>query len=838
MKHKTIWILFIIVLAGGSFLRLWRLADRPMHTDEAVHAEKFGTLLEEDSYFYDPEEFHGPTLNYFTRVSSWLKGEATYRQIDEVTLRIVPAVFGVGLILTPFFFIRGTNWRVVFFSSVLIAFSPAFVYYSRYYIQEMLLVFFTACFLGCGWRYVDSRKLIWVVLSGVSVGLMHATKETFIFAVFAAILGMGFLFFYDKSNKFIRCSHLLTAVAAMVTTSVLFYSSFGTNPQGIIDSLTTYGVWIQRAGSQSVHVHPWYYYLNLLTWMEFIEPISWNEDGIVALAVCGLLFTFMRKTTPSTKPALLRFFSIYTLSLVIVYCLIPYKTPWCLLSFLFGMAILAGFAIDRLVGSPETLLGKYCVRVLLIIFVIVSPIVQSWCLSFQYPADPINPYVYAHTGTDIYTMVNAVKKAADTSKEGVKTPIQIIAAGDDYWPFPWYLRKFSQAGYWNHVDDSAPQSPIILANAKCEQKLLSMLYTAPPAGQKHLYVPLFDEMLQLRPGVQWRGYIRKDLWDQMHSQSSPPVLLEEKGVSILKVQPDKKKIDNLVKFSHRAMNANFEVFIQHDDGTYAGRAARDAFQEVDRLEGILSRFIENSDVARINQLAPGEFAIVDEDTMNCLRIARRGWQLTDGAFDVTIGDLIHAWKNNDLQKAETLLANRPSMKMLELTDDFSVKVLTENIRVDLGGIGKGYAVDKIAEILNEWGIKNALIHGGASSVLAMAPPEGKNGWRITLTNPSDNSKIASLEMKNEVLSCSGLQRGQHIINPFTGQPVADRRACWIRTKSSAALADALTTAGMIMPVEKIRSLREQIPEMVVMLLMSTEGQELKLDKIGTWPDNQ
>ncbi len=828
----------MIVLAGGSFLRLWRLADRPMHTDEAVHAEKFGTLLEEGSYFYDAEEFHGPTLNYFTLFSSWLRGEKNYAEISETTLRLVPAVFGILLMLTPLFFVRGLGVRVVFFGCVLIAFSPAFVYYSRYYIQEMLLVFFTAGFLGCGWRYVDSRKLIWVVLSGVSVGLMHATKETFVFAVFAAILGLAFLFFYDKSNKFIRCSHLLAAVAAMVVTSILFYSSFGTNPQGMIGSLTTYGVWIQRAGGQSVHAHPWYYYLNLLTWLEFIEPIFWNEDGIVALAVCGLLFAFMRRTTPSTKPALLRFFSIYTLSLVVVYCLIPYKTPWCLLSFLFGMAILAGFAIDRLVESSETLLGKYCVRVLLIIFVIVSPIAQSWCLSFHYPADPINPYVYAHTGTDIYTMVNAVEKVADTSKEGVKTPIQIIAAGDDYWPFPWYLRKFSQAGYWNHVDDSAPQSTIILANAKCEQKLLSMLYTAPPAGQKHLYVPLFDEMLQLRPGVQWRGYIRKDLWDRTHSEPLPVVSPDKEGVSILKVQPDKKKIDNLVKFSHRAMNANFEVFIQHDDGTYAGRAARAAFQEVDRLEGVFSRFIENSDVARINQLAPGEVAVLDKDTVNCLRIAQQGWQLTDGAFDITIGDLIHAWKSNDPQKAETLLANRPSMEMLELTDDFSIKAMGENISVDLGGIGKGYAVDKIAEILTEWNIERAFIHGGASSVLAMGPPIGQAGWPVTLTNPADNLKIMSLEMKNEVLSCSGLQRGQHIINPFTGRPVTDRRACWIRIKADAALADALTTAGMIMPVEKIRSLQEQIPEMAVMLLMSTEEQELKLDKIGTWPDNQ
>jgi len=435
-------------------------------------------------------------------------------------------------------------------------------------------------------------------------------------------------------------------------------------------------------------------------------------------------------------------------------------------------------------------------------------------------------------------MVDAIEKASDASTEGTKTPLQVIAAEDDYWPFPWYLRKFSQVGYWDQVDDSAARATIILANAKCEQELLNVLYTVPPAGEKHLYMPLFDEILQLRPGVEWRGYIRKDLWDRMHSEPAPIVSPKKERVSILKVQPDKKKIDNLVKFSHRAMNANFEVFIQHGDGTYAGRAARAAFQEVDRLETVLSRFIENSDVVRINQLTPGESAILDEDTMNCLRIARQGWQLTDGAFDVTIGNIIDAWKSNDVQKAESLLANQPNMDMLELNANFSVKVLAENVNVDLGGIGKGYAVDKIAEILNEWGIKKALIHGGASSVLAMAPPKGRSGWRVTLTNPADNSKIMCLEMKNEVLSCSGLERGRHIINPFTGQPITDRRACWVHMKSNAALADALTTAGMIMSIEKIRSLQEEIPEMAIMLLMVTEEQKPTLEKVGIWPDNQ
>jgi len=179
----------------------------------------------------------------------------------------------------------------------------------------------------------------------------------------------------------------------MITTSVLFYSSFGTNPQGIIDSVATYSIWIQRAGGQSAHVHPWYYYLNLLTWLEFIEPITWNEDTIVVLAVIGLFFAFTRRTIFAEKPALVRFLAIYTLILTVIYCLIPYKTPWCLLSFLFGMALLAGFVLDWLVGISETISEKCTVGLLIVVFVIASPVIQSWALNFSFFYTPFIQYL-------------------------------------------------------------------------------------------------------------------------------------------------------------------------------------------------------------------------------------------------------------------------------------------------------------------------------------------------------------------------------------------------------------------------------------------------------------
>ncbi len=810
-----------------------------MHTDEAVHAEKFSALLQKGDYVYDPEEFHGPTLNYFTRVCTFLRGEKNYSEINEASLRLISAVFGIGLILTPLFFLKDINRRAVFFASMLIAFSPAFVYYSRYYIQEMLLVFFTSWFLGGLWQYFKTQKGIWLILSGIAAGLMHASKETFVFSFGTALLALFFFRIWHKPCKKPRISHLLSAVVAMGLTSALLYSSFGTNPQGILDSVSTYGIWLKRGAGQSVHIHPWYYYLDLLTWLEFIEPISWNEDGIAALALMGLCFILFRTKTRPDKAGFGQFIAIYTLTLTVIYALIPYKTPWCMLSFLYGMAVLAGVAIDRLLVISVKIPGKICMGLLIFIFVIAGPIVQSWMLNFRYSSDPINPYVYAHTSTDVYTMVEAINKAAAVSEAGKQVSIQVIAEGDDYWPIPWYLRTFTNVGYWSQVDASACTASIILANARHEPELLNVLYSAPEPGQQNLYMPLFEDYVELRPKVEWRGYVRKDLWDHMNADKESMPVTQEQKENVLASKPDKKQIENLLKFSHRAMNTDYEIFIQDTRGTYAGQAARAAFNEVDRLESLLSRFIESSDVNRINALMPGEEIIVDEDTFRCLKIAQEASQLTDGAFDITISDLIIAWKEGDSEMVLSLQANLPSMKMLELhTDRQAVMVTDAAISLDLGGIGKGYAVDRIAEILNEWGIEKALIHGGASSVRALNKPSGKNGWPITLTSPIDQKTMMQLQLENEVFSCSGLQGGEHIINPFSGQPIIDRTACWIRLRANASLADALTTAGMIMPIEKIRNLPDEVSGMSLMLLMpSTDKNDMDVLKIGEWPEN-
>lgn len=838
---RTGCLLFGIVLALGLWFRVYDLNLRPMHTDEAVHAEKFGTLLRDGVYTYDPDEYHGPTLNYLTRLSAWLYGQTTYAEITETTLRIVPAVMGVLLLLTPLLFFDGFGLRAAVLSTVALAFSPAFIFYSRYYIQEMLLVCFTAVFLGSLWRYVRSQRRGWIVLAGLCAGLVHATKETcvltFAAVILAALLTQILVGWRTRISLFNRDGLLGLMVA--VLTSVLFFSSFGQNPAGICDSFLTYSHWFNRAGVVSVHAHPWYWYLDLLTWCEITEPATWNEDILVAGALFGVFFAFRRQETLLHRWPFCVFWALFTFLLLVLYSLIPYKTPWCVLGFLYGMALLTGLAADRLLQWPAGRWQKLMLWGTLVGFGIVSPLLQSVFLNTRYCAHPSNPWVYAHTSPDIFKIEQAVRQAAQAYPDGKNRFIQVIACGHDYWPLPWYLRDFTSVAYTDSVDWQTPNAELVLYQATVEQQVLKKLYESPPPGERALYVPLFDVPVELRPGIEWRGCLTRTLWEKAFARAEPAAVpsapKSDEGQTV-QVQPNRKEIENLVKFSHRAMNAVFEIWIQHDDGSYAGRAARAAFNEADRLEQELSRFIDNSDVSRINLATVGDQIIVSPDTMACLVTAQEAYDLTGGAFDITIGPLVQLWRQGDptSESIARLLQVRTGKPFTLDEAALTVTVLRQDIGIDLGGVGKGYAIDRMAGVLQEWGIRRVLLHGGASSVLAMEPPQGKPGWPIVLSNPHDpNEILARPEMANQALSCSGLQRGHHIINPATGQAVSDKRAVWLLTTSSAAKADAMTTAFMVMPIDAIGRFAESHPELCIMTIPAADPKRPL--RFGPWP---
>ena len=273
---------------------------------------------------------------------------------------------------------------------------------------------------------------------------------------------------------------------------------------------------------------------------------------------------------------------------------------------------------------------------------------------------------------------------------------------------------------------------------------------------------------------------------------------------------------DLHRFSHEAMATVYEVYTAHADHRYASQAAQATFDLVDRLERELSRFLPNSDITRVNHLEAGESTRVVPTTLECLLIARHVFELTGGAFDVSIG------------------TGLPSLELDP--DESTVRATTRGVRVDLGGIGKGYAVDLMAELLEEWGLGAALVHGGFSSVLALDPPPDRDGWPLTLSDPmAPGRELVGLSVRQTALGASGLRKGDHIVDPRTGTPVRGRPAAWAKVDrprpsapepiaepqpraAAAAVTDALATAFMLLSGDHVAELCRRSPGLEAWIL--------------------
>jgi len=530
--------------SGALAFRLPQLSNRPMHADEAVQAELFRRLWQHGRYKYNPDEFHGPTLNYSTLASTWISRPATFAETTETTYRIVPVLFGAGLVLVLWLLADALGRPTTLCAAVLMAISPAMVFYSRYYIHETLLVFFSLGAIALAWRYVRSGKLAWCVAAGVCVGLMQATKETAVLSYAAAVMATACAVLWGRllrgcermglvpgsclekaekdglssapvpipsqlpavgSGEDFPCKpwwHLGLGLAAALLVAVLLFSSFFTNLRGPLDGVLTYLPWLRRAGGESPHVHPWYFYLCRLAWWRVGQGPRWSEGLILALAVGGLVFAlFSRRSLRSiASVAFVRWLAFYTLWLTAAYSVIPYKTPWCLLQFLLGMILLAGVGSVALVRVVPTIPLKTIVT-LLMVGAAGQLAWQSYRASFVMPADRENPYVYVHTLPDIKRFANDMQQITGATSAGRRLTIKVIWNDPYRWPLPWYLRQFE------HVESSIglpedPSAPIVISSPEFDEQLTEKL------RKTHRMTSLYG----IRPNVLAQLWVRDDVW--------------------------------------------------------------------------------------------------------------------------------------------------------------------------------------------------------------------------------------------------------------------------------------------------------------------------------------
>jgi uncharacterized protein (TIGR03663 family) len=400
------------------------------------------------------------------------------------------------------------------------AVSPALVYYSRYFIHETPLVLFAfGALLGACW-YLQKHGALPALLTGVCVGLMHATKETAPLTLGAMALALTLTLLIERRHglpphpirRTVRRRDGVVALVAAVVVSSVLYTSFTANPAGLLDSVRAYGIWLGRAGSDPFHTHPWDYYLRLLIHFPARGTPFWSEGLILALALAGAAAGWSGRSVAGTDPKVLRFLSLYTLLLVVAYSAIPYKTPWNLLGFLHGMILLAGVGAVWVVQAFRAPAGRRAVAAVLSLGV-AHLAWQAWSASFRFPADPRNPYVYAHTGNDVFTIVDRLESLARAHPAGAAMPLQIITR-ENLWPLPWYLRRLTGVRWWNGVPEEARSAPVIVVTPEMEEALVRKLYELPPPGERELYMSIFEEPVELRPRVELRGFAAKSLWDK------------------------------------------------------------------------------------------------------------------------------------------------------------------------------------------------------------------------------------------------------------------------------------------------------------------------------------
>lgn len=522
-EHLFSLLGFVFALLLGTWFRFSQLALKPFHHDEGVNSFFLLALARQGStaYRYNPENYHGPTLYYFVLTALRAFGESDF------ALRFWPCLFGVLTIVLLWFWHDKLGVVGLPVAALLLAVSPGLVFFSRYFIHEMMFGWCSLAVAVGAWKYAESKDFKWMALLAIAAGILLATKETAIITLVVLVIALICASLWDATRQLLQdhqftpallvkrlrrdwaavrpsLDHTLSALIIIAFIFIFFYSSAFTHWQGIGDAFKSIAHWTkERSGTD--HVHSKLYYLGILLKLELPLLIGGVLAGLVILWRGTRFWLFV---------------GAWTLGITLAYSLIPYKTPWLMVSFLIPLALVGGYAAEQLFQLSAAQSWRILWLGALSLTIFVSGRL-AYVVNFEKYEDNSNSagyftslgerlkltpyldgqygYVYAQTDRDFFEFVREVEQAASQFTSQKETGVYV--ASPDYWPLPWYLRDYTKVAYSGSLPDSLDEStvpqPILLARADQQARL-----AAAPGWRQ------VGREYTLRPGVGLLVFVR------------------------------------------------------------------------------------------------------------------------------------------------------------------------------------------------------------------------------------------------------------------------------------------------------------------------------------------
>jgi len=491
VQGKWEWAILVVAV----LLRFVLLDIKPPHFDEGINGWFCEQMTAKGFYAYDPENYHGPLHFYVLWNFLAIGGRSLWAMRLPVVLVGIVAVW-LALRFDRFFGKASCRW-----AALLLAVSPAVVFYNRYSIhetwQQVFLMLFAWGAMGL-WRF-GTRGYLWAL--GMALTGLILTKETYVIHVFCFLLaGLGAWIWHAalpashirRSAWRVTMEDLWAVGAVGMVTVVFFYSGTFLNWSLLEGLSTTFDHWVQTGSAeQGGHQKPGSYWLDLIA----------RYEGPMALGLVCAVFAFLPRF-----PGLLRWLAIYACGALAAYSIVPYKTPWCIISILWPFAFCFGYFLTKLPPFVGPALGG---------LMIFQTLTETISLNFFRFTDERHPYVYVQTFPGIEKMTHPLLTLALQNPENYH--LRGLVLTSSYFPLPWVLGDFDNIGWWGKRRPKSYEADFLLVNTKDEKVV-----------ERHLTDDYFKEPLKIRDSQEASiAYFRASYFDVMFPGREPDFVAPE-----------------------------------------------------------------------------------------------------------------------------------------------------------------------------------------------------------------------------------------------------------------------------------------------------------------------